>query len=1732
MTFQATDAEGDASNSPTRTINISAANDSAVVATSAGSTAYTEGAAAVVVDNGLTVSDPDDTNLEGATVTISGGLDSGDSLEYVDQPGITGAGSGTSTVTLSGTATVADYQAALRTVKFVTTNDNPTVTKTVEFKANDGDGLGNGASKTITVTRVNDGPTINTAGTTLSYEEGDGAVPVDGTLTLTDPDSTQIQGATVQITGNHVQSEDDLAFADTADITGAYDDATGKLTLSGTDSVADYQTALASVTYENSSSTPTVSTRTVSFQATDAEGDASNTATRDISVGPVNDAPVVTTTAGNTAYSEGDPGTVIDNGVTVTDVDDTDLEDATVRISSGFQSGDQLNFTDTAEITGTYTPGTGVLALTGTATVAQYQAALRTIEFETTNGNPSASKTVEFKVNDGDVDSNAATRGIAITAANSPPDLDAGGTLAYTENDPATAVASGLTLTEPEGNPISGASASVTSGFESGEDTLAWTDNDLGDAITLDASNSDNQTITLTGTDSAANYQAALRAITYVNSSESPSTTSREVTFSATDDQSPGETATSVRTITVASVDDDPVAVDDSATVLEDAAATSIDVLANDTDLDAGPKTIASASDPTNGTVVLTGGSPGAHTGLTYEPDPDYCNDPPGTSPDTFTYTLNSGSTATVSITVTCVNDPPVADDETFNGNDSAHGNTTMVVNDPSDGAPNPSRPKTTISGDILAGDTDVDGPGPLTVTPGTFATNDGGSVTIEADGDFTFEPAASTSCTDNSDFFDYTVKDSGSPEETDTGRVTIAIAGCVWYVNNSAAGNSGTSAAPFDTLAQAESASGSNHTVFVFDGDNTSTGYDTGYAMNSGERLIGEHEGLVVDPDQGGGLTADTLHPANPGAHPTLTATDEDVIALDDGNEVRGFNVDPEGTGGGIAGAAGDTGGGTIDDVNVVDAGTFGVQPGVELDGTAGTFSFSNLTVSTDGATGIRLNSAGTASFASAGTISLTSANAPAIDATGTDMGTSTFDDITVTGSDDGGVVMTNTTGTTTFGNGIGTDLALTTGLDAVTPVPSFRLNSAGTASVPAGGTANVTATGVPAIDITGTPGGDFAFDDVDSTNSGSDGINLAGLGSGSFSADANSTIGGAAGISFDLDGGSGAVTFPGTFSNGSGQTAEITGRTGGAVSFSGPVADTSDQGGGISLSTNSGGSTTFSNASKTINTTTSGSPAQNNAITMLASDGHTLDLTGGGLDIDSTGRGLQADTSGTLSVTGAGNSINSISGIALDVSNTDIGASDLTFQRIDAGNATAAADPANGIVLNTTGSAGELTVTSSATVNPCTSGDTTGCTGGTIQNTVGADNSSATPIGTGIVLNNTRAPSFTRMHIHDNSNYGIRGTAVTGLTVADSVINGTNGTNNLSPFEDSSAKFTDLFGTVSVADTDISGGKNGNLLVDNNGSGALDATVDQVDFGAVSATAVDDSVRFNGVANTATTMDVVVTGATFTSAAGDIFQWVADGTGGGDLVFTSNTVSNNHPAIVNGGGGVTLTGGARAAATLNVSDNSFRDSHTSALTINKSRDATAGAGSLTGTVDNNDIGVIADANSGSLDGAGIEATHFGESNYNLTVTNNAIHQYNSFGLSFISGGGIAETGAFNLNISGNTISNPGTNPSVTLLQGIGVNSGVAAGDAFQTCVNFGANSITGSSDVANKDFRLRARQNTTVRLPGYAGAATSPGADTDVPTFVSGKVGGGAQGTALTADSGQFIGTGTTCP
>ena len=104
-------------------------------------------------------------------------------------------------------------------------------------------------------------------------------------------------------------------------------------------------------------------------------------------------------------------------------------------------------------------------------------------------------------------------------------------------------------------------------------------------------------------------------------------------------------------------VDDPPTAVADQATVAEDANASAIDVLANDTDPDGGPREIASVQvgAATHGTVAIDPD----HQGLTYKPAADYCNSVPGYDPATFTYKLNGGSQATVTVHVTCAGSTP-----------------------------------------------------------------------------------------------------------------------------------------------------------------------------------------------------------------------------------------------------------------------------------------------------------------------------------------------------------------------------------------------------------------------------------------------------------------------------------------------------------------------------------------------------------------------------------------------------------------------------------------------------------------------------------------------------------------------------------------------------------------------------------------------------------------------------------------------------------------------------------------------------------------------------------------------------------------------------------------------------------------------------------------------------------------------------------------------------------------
>jgi Ca2+-binding RTX toxin-like protein len=142
-----------------------------------------------------------------------------------------------------------------------------------------------------------------------------------------------------------------------------------------------------------------------------------------------------------------------------------------------------------------------------------------------------------------------------------------------------------------------------------------------------------------------------------------------------------GDTATVA--VTVTCVEDAPVARDDGVTVLEDAPATLLAVLANDSDAEGDPITIATLSSAAHGTVARVDSSPDK---LSYTPFADYCNEPGPALPDTFTYTLDGGAVATVTVTVTCVDDNPNANDDAATVSEDAAGALIDVLANDSDG--------------------------------------------------------------------------------------------------------------------------------------------------------------------------------------------------------------------------------------------------------------------------------------------------------------------------------------------------------------------------------------------------------------------------------------------------------------------------------------------------------------------------------------------------------------------------------------------------------------------------------------------------------------------------------------------------------------------------------------------------------------------------------------------------------------------------------------------------------------------------------------------------------------------------------------------------------------------------------------------------------------------------------------------------------------------------------------
>ncbi|MCK0129260.1 Ig-like domain-containing protein [Erythrobacter sp. F6033] len=602
------------------------------------------------------------------------------------------AGNGTVTINADGTLVY-------------TPNPDFNGTDTIVYTIDDGEGGVSSASVDVTVTPVNDGPT--TVGLPNQNGEDSQVVSIPTASAFNDVDG------------------DVLTFsAEGLPPALSIDPDTG--VISGT---------LASDSSQNGPFVVTVT-------ATDPSGEEVSTtfvysvqnippiAQNDAATTP-EDTPVTVAVLANDSDPDGDPLTITsasaDNGSVVVNADGTVT----------FTPNDDFN--GDATVTYTVSDGQGGIAtatLVVTVTAENDAPVAVDIPDVTNEDNQSVSIATESFFSDIDGDD------LTITAAGLPPGLSI---------DPATGIISGtLDIDASQGSPYTVTLTADDGNGGTVSQDFVWTvtnpaptavnDNasvDEDSSVNVDVLGNDNDPdgdpLTVTSA-SAPNGTVVIEADGTLTYTPNPDFNGED-TVTYTIDDGNGGVSTAAVIVTVNPINDDPVAVDDAVTTDEDTPVT-IGVLGNDSDVDGNDLTVTTAASP-DGTVTINPDGT-----LEFTPNPNFN----GTT--TISYEISDGNggtdTATVTVTVNPINDPPVANP------DAATTDEDTPVNVP-----------------LIANDTDADGDA-LTVTAATAAN---GTVVINPDGSVDYTPNPDFNGTDT---ITYTISDGNGGFSTSTATITV----------------------------------------------------------------------------------------------------------------------------------------------------------------------------------------------------------------------------------------------------------------------------------------------------------------------------------------------------------------------------------------------------------------------------------------------------------------------------------------------------------------------------------------------------------------------------------------------------------------------------------------------------------------------------------------------------------------------------------------------------------------------------------------------------------------------------------------------------------------------------------------------------------------------------------------------------------------------------------------------
>lgn len=442
-------------------------------------------------------------------------------------------------------------------------------------------------------------PTLSNVAPTAVFTENGPSITLSNAVSVTDPLAADLVSATVSVTGGTFAGDGDVLTATgTSNISVSYDSATETLTLSGTDTLANYQNVLDTVSFSSSSHNPdnfgADQTRTITWVVNNGTAD-STPVTSTVDVTAVNDAPVNNVPGGQTVNEDsklvfsGGNG----NGVSISDADGN-TETVTLDVLHG-----ALTLGSTTGLTGL--SGNGTASVTFTGTVAQANAALSGLTYKGVldfNGLDTLTVTTNDDGNTG-VDPGAQGAGgtgttaneqdsdtvaITVNAVNDPPAVDlngagagTGATLSYTENSGATAIAPNGLVTDVDSNNFNGGSLKVhLSANGATEDQLSiLTDGTVtlsSSVVSINGFAIGNVSGGANGTDLVVSFNsdnatptaisALIDHIGYTDNSENPSTAPRSVSFTVVDGDGAtnggSDTGSVTATINITSVNDSP----------------------------------------------------------------------------------------------------------------------------------------------------------------------------------------------------------------------------------------------------------------------------------------------------------------------------------------------------------------------------------------------------------------------------------------------------------------------------------------------------------------------------------------------------------------------------------------------------------------------------------------------------------------------------------------------------------------------------------------------------------------------------------------------------------------------------------------------------------------------------------------------------------------------------------------------------------------------------------------------------------------------------------------------------------------------------------------------------------------------------------------------------------------------------------------------------------------------